>query len=176
MGKARGPRRVKTMSDVMRQRSSQAGSAAKRKSPAPRSFAPRTKGQAQARRPMKTWTFSLGPEVQRLPPSLLVQKLCEPPSELLQQCDRVSVLVQLPQEAAESIELDVRGDILVAQAEADIGGSNVQYYTECLLPFEADAFPIDCSYHEGILRIDLCRKGAGRTRKPRTSQPSFNPR
>lgn len=165
MGKARGLRRVKTMSDVMRQRSSEAGSVAKRTSSVPRSFTPRTKGQAQARRPLKTWTFTLGPEFQRLPPSLLVQKLREPAYELLQQCDRVSVLVQLPQPAADSVELDVRGDILVAVAEAESGGSHVQYYTECLLPFEADPSSIDYSYHEGILRIDLRRKDPDHKRR-----------
>lgn len=169
MGKARGLRRVKTMSDVMRQRGSEAGSVAKRRSSVPRSFTPRTKGQARAPRSLKTWTFTLEPEFQRLPPSLLVQKLREPAYELSRQCDRVSVLVQLPEAAADSVELDVRGDILVAEAADDSSGSHVQYYTECLLPFEADPSSIDCSYHEGILRIDLRRKGPNRTRKPPAS-------
>jgi len=101
---------------------------------------------------------------------MLVQKLREPASELLQERDRISVLVQLPQAAAESVQLDVRGDILVVQAEAEIGGSHVRYYTECLLPFEADPSLIDCSYHEGILRIDLRRKGPKRKRKPAASR------
>ncbi len=170
MGRARGLRQIKTMRHATGQRSSEAGSAAKGRSRAPRSLPPPGKGQA--RRPLKAWAFTLGPQFQRLPPSMLVQKLREPASELLQQCDNVSVLVQLPQAAAESVQLDVRGDILVAHAEAEIGGSNVQYYTECLLPFEADPSSIDCSYHEGILRIDLRRKGARRTRKPKTPQQS----
>ena len=167
MGKARGSRRIKTMSDAMVQRSSKAGSAAKRRSRTPRSLPPARKDQTQ--RSLKAWAFTLGPQFQRLPPSMLVQKLREPTSELLQQCDRVGVLVQLPRAAAESVQLDVRGDILVVQAEAEIDGSHVRYYTECLLPFEADPSSIDCSYHEGILRIDLRRKGPNRTRKPPAS-------
>ncbi len=144
MGRSRGLRRIKTMSDAMGQRSSEAGSAAKGRSRAPRSLPP--PGKDQARRTPKAWAFTLGPQFQRLPPSMLVQKLREPTSELLQQCDRVGVLVELPRAAAESVQLDVRGDILVVQAEAEIDGSHVRYYTECLLPFEADPASIDCSY------------------------------
>ena len=168
MGKGRGLRHIKTMSDAMGRRSLGIDSAGKRESRIPRSFTPPGKGQA--RRPLKAWAFTLGPRFQRLPPSMLVQKLREPASELLRERDRVSVLVQLPQAAAESVQLDVRGDILVVHAEAEVGGSHVQYYTECLPPFEADPSLIDCSYHEGILRIDLRRKDSNRKRKPPASR------
>ncbi len=169
MGKARGLRRVKTMSDAMGQRGSKGRSAAKRKSSAPRSFTPRAKGQPQVQRPLKAWAFSVGPEVKRLPPSLLVQKVRQPASELLRECDRVDVLVQLPPEAAQCVEFDVRGDILVVQAETEVDGSHVQFYTECLLPFEPDPSSIDCTYHEGILSIDLRRGGPDCKRRPPVS-------
>lgn len=84
--------------------------------------------------------------------SLRVQGLSEPPVELTQDGGSVDVCILLPPPAADAAQLDVRGDILVVQAEA----GDSRYYAECLLPFVAKL--TEHTYRDGALHVILTQK------------------
>lgn len=114
-----------------------------------RSFSPSgglSGGFGSARQPQSKSPF----KARVVAPSLLrVRRFCEPVPELIQDGDSVNVRIPFPPAAADVVQFDVQGDILIVRTETE----DTRYHTECLLPFAASL--VEHTYSDGALRVIL---------------------
>ena len=85
----------------------------------------------------------------------LVAETREPLVDVLDEDDRLLVIVELPGVDEKDIKLEVQEDILELTAET----GDRKYVKEVLLPSAVDAASVQSSYRNGILEIRLKKEG-----------------
>jgi HSP20 family molecular chaperone IbpA len=66
----------------------------------------------------------------------------------------------------EGMDLHIEGDLVIIEALGALSVGQVKYYREVLLPFEVEAVPQKLTFNNGILEVDLKRKGGHRENEP----------
>ncbi len=109
----------------------------------------------------KVWSFSAKPGVGRtyrrsIERTLLIERVEEPITDLLQKVDNLVIMAQLPDVKKEDIHLEIEGDILSIFAR-DRSRSK-KYMKEMLLPFVVDKNRVQTKYMDGIFEAMLCKR------------------
>jgi len=109
----------------------------------------------------KVWSFSAKPGVGRtyqrsIERTLLIERVEEPRTDLLQKVDNLVIMAQLPDVKKEDIHLEIEGDILSIFAR-DRSRSK-KYMKEMLLPFIVDEDRIQTKYRDGIFEMALSKR------------------
>jgi HSP20 family protein len=112
-----------------------------------------------ATRAPRVWVFAKEPTFARFQGKLRVQRLNEPTIDVFDQADQVTLIAQLPGASMEGVDLHIEGDLIIIEAIGVLSIGQVKYYREVLLPFEVEAVPQKVTLNNGILEIDLRRKG-----------------
>ena len=85
-----------------------------------------------------------------------MERIEEPPTDVLKKMDNAVIMVQLPEVKKEDIHWEVSNDIFSIWAQNKLRSK--KYVRELLLPFAADEESIRMRYREGIFEITLRRK------------------
>lgn len=109
----------------------------------------------------KVWSFSAKPKAGRtyqrsIERTLLIERVEEPRTDLLEKVDNLVIMAQLPDVKKEDIHLEIEGDILSISAR-DRSRSK-KYMKEMLLPFIVDEDRIQTKYRDGIFEMTLCKR------------------
>jgi len=114
----------------------------------------------------RAWVFSKTPHSQaraRPDRQLLVERTKEPQVDVLDEDEELIVLADLPGVAEQDVQIRVEGDLLIIEAFATGLPLATHYYTEAILPYEADErFSLSCN--NGLIEARLRPKprAAGR--------------
>jgi HSP20 family protein len=87
-----------------------------------------------------------------------VEEVREPMVDVFQENDTIQIIAELPGVAADSINLDLQGDVLTICAEE----GDRKYSKELLLPAKVDPASLEKTYRNGILEI-TARKASAET-------------
>jgi len=92
--------------------------------------------------------------IKRTPKGPVVKEVREPMVDVFDEKDHILVVAELPGVSKESIDFEVKGDILNITAKT----KERKYAKEALLPCAVDAKAVTSSYKNGMLEIKLQKK------------------
>jgi HSP20 family protein len=95
--------------------------------------------------------------IKKTPKGPVVEEVREPIVDLFDEKDSIRLIAELPGVSAESLSIELRGDILSLNA----AGKDRQYAKEILLPHAVKKETLQKSFHDGILEISLAKACAG---------------
>jgi HSP20 family protein len=84
----------------------------------------------------------------------VVEEERQPLVDIFDEKDHILIIVELPGVEEERISTNVKGDILTLSAT----GGDRKYYTEVVLPKDADASTLKRKYTNGVLEIRMSKK------------------
>jgi len=99
--------------------------------------------------------------IKKTPKGPVVKEEREPIVDVFDEKDHILVVAELPGVSKESIDFEIKGDILNITAKT----KERKYAKEVLLPSAVDAKAVTSSYKNGMLEIKLQKKAKGRKRK-----------
>ncbi len=122
---------------------------------------------------IKTWVFTRKPKLVRVQKLLCVDMIEEPNVDVFGKSmtkhdkghsnnsngiNKITVIAQMPGVRKKNVQVDVKGDILILEANVYIGRKLLKYFKEIVLPFEVKPLYTNCTLKHGIFQIDFEEK------------------